>query len=181
MVVLETERLVLRQFTPDDSEFILRLLNEPSFIQNIGDKGVRTLDQATTYLVEGPIKSYELHGHGLYLVALKESFRPVGMCGLLRRDRFEEVDIGYAFLPEFWSQGFALESAKAVLTFGSHSPKRDKTIALVSPGNAESVTLLTKLGFSFSHHVQMQPDAPDSAVYVLHHEPFPPRYPSTIS
>ena len=126
---------------------------------------MRTLEQASGYLLEGPIKSYEIHGHGLYLVALKESLQPVGMCGLLKRDQFEDVDLGYAFLPEFWSKGFAFESASAVLKFGVNVLGRAKMLAIVSPGNAASIKVLQNLGFAFSKNVRMQPDASEVALY----------------
>ena len=169
MTVLETDRLLLQRFTasPSESEFALRLLNEPSYLQYIGDKGVRTLEQATAYLLEGPIKSYQLHGHGLYLVVLKDSLQPVGICGLLRRDQFPDADLGYAFLPEFWSQGFAYESASAVLDYGKRTLKLSKIIALVSPANSPSIKLLEKLGFTYSEQVKMEPSGSDAAVYEL--------------
>jgi ribosomal-protein-alanine N-acetyltransferase len=168
MTVVETERLLLRQFTPDDAEFILRLLNEPSFIANIADRGVRTVEQAAAYLVDGPMRMYAEHGHGLWLVALKDAaMQPIGMCGLLRRDQFEDVDVGYAFLPEFWSRGYASEAARAVLEYGKRELGLARIIALVAPHNAGSIRLLEKLGFAFSHNVQMKPDAPETAIYVL--------------
>jgi len=169
MTVLETDRLLLRRFTasPGESEFVLRLLNEPSYLQNIGDKGVRTLEQASTYLLEGPIKSYHLHGHGLYLVVLKDSLQPVGICGLLKRDQFPDADLGYAFLPEFWSLGFAYESASAVVDFGQRSLKLPKIIALVAPANSPSIKLLRKLGFTYSEQVRMEPSGSNAAVYEL--------------
>jgi RimJ/RimL family protein N-acetyltransferase len=165
MNVLETDRLVLRYVTLDDSEFALRLLNEPSFLQNIGDRGVRTLEQASNYLLEGPIRSYQIHGHGMYLVALKGSLVPIGLCGLLKRDQFEDVDIGYAFLPEFWSQGYAFESALAVRDYGEETLGLTRMIALVSPGNAGSIRLLEKLGFSRAGQTRMQPG--ESAVLLF--------------
>jgi RimJ/RimL family protein N-acetyltransferase len=165
MIVLETDRLLLRHFTLHDAAFIFRLLNEPSFIQNVGDKGVRTLEQACGYLLEGPIKSYQTYGHGLYLVVLKESHQPIGMCGLLKRDQFDEVDLGYAFLPEFWSKGFAFESASAVVNFGLNVLGRAKMLAIVSPGNAASIKVLHKLGFAFSQNLRMQPESPELALY----------------
>lgn len=168
MIVLETNRLLLRHFTLDDAVFILRLLNEPSFIQNIGDKGVRTLEQASSYLLEGPLKSYQIHGHGLYLVALKESLQPIGMCGLLKRDQLEEVDIGYAFLPEYWLKGFAFESASAVLDFGRNVLGRTKMLAIVSPRNAASIKVLHKLGFALSQYIRMSPDDSEVALYEWH-------------
>ncbi|HSS51797.1 MAG TPA: GNAT family N-acetyltransferase, partial [Thermoanaerobaculia bacterium] len=167
--VLETDRLLLQRFTadPEESEFALRLLNEPSYLQNIGDKGVRTLEQAAKYLREGPIKSYELHGHGLYRVVLKETAELVGICGLLKRDQFKDADLGYAFLPEFWSRGFAFESASAVLEYGRETLGLSKVIALVNPANAPSINLLKKLGFSFSETVKMESGGAVADVYEL--------------
>jgi RimJ/RimL family protein N-acetyltransferase len=172
MTVLETDRLLLRQFTatPGESEFVLRLLNEPSYLQHIGDKGVRTLEQAANYLVEGPIKSYQLHGHGAYLVVLKESHQLVGICGLLKREQFKDADLGYAFLPEFWSKGLAFEAASAVLELGQGTLGLPKIIALVSPANSQSVKLLKKLGFSFSEQVKMEPGGSEADVYELRGE-----------
>ena len=164
--VLETERLVLRRFAAGDSAFILRLLNEPSFIENIGDRGVRTLEQAERYLADGPIESYRRHGHGLWLVALKETLQPIGMCGLLKRDQLPDVDLGYAFLPEFWSSGYAHESARAVLDWAG-SRRIGRILAIVSPGNAPSIRLLEKLGFAFERLTAMSPGASDVAVYGL--------------
>jgi [ribosomal protein S5]-alanine N-acetyltransferase len=148
--VAETERLVLRRFTASDAAFTLRLLNEPSFIENIADRGVRTLEQAARYLLEGPIASYARHGHGLYLVELKPSLQPIGMCGVLKRDGFLDIDLGYAFLPEFWSRGFALESASAVLNLVRSVLRAPRIIAFVSKRNTASIRLLRKLGFSYS-------------------------------
>lgn len=167
MFILETERLTIRHFTTDDAEFMLRLLNEPSFIQNIADRGVRTVEQAATYLREGPMKSYQVHGHGLYLVALKGSLQPIGMCGLIKREWLKDVDIGYAFLPEFWSKGYALESVSAVLEFGRRSLGLTTIVAIVNPDNEASKKVLTKLGLSFSGFVQMEPNAPELALYEL--------------
>jgi len=96
---------------------------------------------------------------------LKESPQPIGLCGLIKRDAFEDVDIGYAFLPEFWSKGYALEAAAAVLDYGLHTLRLPKIIALVSPANADSIKLLKKLGFTFARHIRMQPDAAETAVY----------------
>jgi len=161
----KTERLRLRDFTIEDSPFILRLLNEPSFIQFIADKGVRTLDQARDYLLNGPIKSYETHGHGLYAVELQGSSELIGMCGLIKREQFADIDLGYAFLPEFWSQGFALEAAAAVLAFGERSLGQTGTIALVSPDNVPSIKLLQKLGFAYSREIKMDESDPGTALY----------------
>ena len=111
--ICETERLILRQLEKDDAAFIFRLVNEPSFIENIGDKGVRKLDDAWQYILQGPMASYEKNGFGLWLVQLKDTLTPIGICGLIKRDGLDEPDIGYAFVPEFWSNGYALEAASA--------------------------------------------------------------------
>ena len=104
---LETQRLYLRHLSTDDAGFILELVNDPSFIQNIGDRNVRTIPDAESYILKGPISSYEKNGFGLDLVLLKETGEPIGICGLIKRDTLDDVDIGYAFLPRFWSKGCA--------------------------------------------------------------------------
>jgi RimJ/RimL family protein N-acetyltransferase/transcriptional antiterminator Rof (Rho-off) len=145
-VVLETERLVLRELGLDDAEFVLRLTNEPSFLEFIGDKGVRTLDDARNYIVTGPLDSYRRHGHGLLLVRLKEGGEPIGTCGILRKDWLDAPDIGYAFLPSCWGRGYAQEAAAAVLEHGRRACSLGRIVAVVTPHNTASIRLLEKLG-----------------------------------
>lgn len=155
MIVLETERLVLRWVTTDDAPFILELLNEPSFLQFIGDKGVRNLDDARNYILTGPVASYQRFGFGLYLVLLKPEATPIGMCGLLKRDTLPDVDVGYAFRPAFWSRGFAYESAHAVLAHGREAFGLERIVAITSPDNDASRALLEKLGLQFEGTVSL--------------------------
>ena len=165
--VIETSRLRLRELSLDDAEFILRLLNEPSFIQNIGDRGVRTLDDARTYIANGPIASYEKHGFGLLLVELKEKPMPIGICGLLKRDVLPEPDIGYALLPEFWSKGYAHESAAAVIEHARNVLRLNRILAVVNPDNASSIRLLEKMGFQFERYVRLSEDALEIKLFAL--------------
>ena len=149
MTVLETERLILRHFNLDDAPFVLTLLNEPSFLHYIGDKKVRTLDDARQYIINGPRASYERHGFGLYRVELAGSNTPIGMCGLLKRDELPDPDIGFAFLPDYWNKGFAFEAATAVLTHAREQLKLHRVLAIVNPDNDASIKLLEKLGLRF--------------------------------
>lgn len=165
MIVAETERLVLRHFTLEDTDLVLRLLNEPSFLENIGDKGVRTKEQAEAYLRDGPIRSYEKNGFGAYLLALRESGEPIGLCGLIRRDQFPDPDVGYALLPEHWNRGYAHEAAAAAMEHGRRDHGLTKIIALVKPGNAGSIRVLEKLGLAYSGLVRMEPDGVEAALY----------------
>src|SRR5258708_38128686 len=142
MTILETERLQLRRLSTDDAEFILRLLNEPSFIQNIGDRGVRTVDDARGYIVKGPITSYEKFGFGLWMVETRSPTAPVGICGLLKRAVLEDVDIGYALLPEFWSQGYALEAASAVVLYAREKLVLRRAVDATNSDNQSSILLL---------------------------------------
>lgn len=152
--ILETERLVLRHLSVgQDEEFILRLLNEPSFLQYIGDKKVRNLADAGKYLVEGPIASYEKNGFGLFLVQLKDTLESVGICGLLKRESLPDVDVGFAFLPEFWNKGYAFESAAAVLDYGRDALHLDRIVAITDPTNEASARLLEKLGLQFERMI----------------------------
>lgn len=165
MVVLQTDRLSLRRLSMADADFILQLLNEPSFIQNIGDRGVRSLDDARAYITNGPIASYQKHGFGLWMVEAKQSGARVGICGLLKRDVLDDVDIGYALLPEFWSKGYALESATAVLSFAREKLGVKRVVAVVNPDNQSSIRLLEKIGFAFEQMVRLSPEAEEIKLF----------------
>ncbi len=158
MIVIETERLKLRQFLPADAPFILTLLNEPSFLRYIGDKKVRNLDDAEQYILSGPITSYEENGFGLYLVKLKESGIPIGTCGLIKRPELPDVDIGFAFLPDFWNQGFASEAAAAVLKRGYEILQLKRIVAITSLDNDSSIKLLQRMGFTFESIISLGKD-----------------------
>ena len=144
MIVLETERLVLRWFHLKDAPFILELVNDPAWIQFIGNKGVRTLEDATNYIVNGPIDMYNKLGFGLYLVERKEDLTPLGMCGLIKRDSLEDVDIGFAFLEEFRSNGYGYESASAVIDYGVQNLGLKRIVAITTIDNIHSGKLLEK-------------------------------------
>jgi len=158
MKSLDTDRLSIRRLTVDDAGFILRLLNEESFLRNIGDRGVRTLDDARAYILTGPVASYERYGFGLFLVEGRHNQTPMGICGLLKRDGLDDADIGFAFVPEFWSQGFAFESAAAVMCFGRDVIGLPRIVAIVSPGNDRSISLLEKLGLRFERMIRWPAD-----------------------
>lgn len=158
MIQLKTERLTLRQFTLRDAEFVIELVNEPSFIQNIGDRGVRTLSDAEKYLKNGPISSYARNGFGLLTVILNDLDLPIGMCGLIKRDALEDVDIGYAFLPKFWSKGYAMESAQAVMKHAKEAVGLQRVVAIVDPANVRSIHLLEKIGMTFEKTVKLSED-----------------------
>ena len=164
-MILETHRLRLRRLSVDDAGFVLRLLNEPSFIQNIGDRGVRAVEDARAYILNGPVASYEKHGFGLWMVETKESETHIGICGLLKREVLEDVDIGYALLPEFWSKGYALESASGVLSYAREKLGLNRVVAVVNPKNQSSIRLLEKLGFAFEKMVRLSADAPEIKLY----------------
>ena len=144
---LETGRLTLRRFDLGDTGFVLGLLNEPSFLLHIGDKGVRTEDDARRYIAEGPLASYARSGYGLYVVELREGRSPIGICGLLKRDWLEDVDLGFALLPAYWGRGYAFEAAAAVLAQGRNQFGLRRIVAITSLDNEASIRLLGKLGF----------------------------------
>jgi RimJ/RimL family protein N-acetyltransferase len=166
--VLETDRLNLRRLSTDDAEFILKLLNEPSWLRFIGDKGVRTIADARDYILKGPVESYERFGFGLYLVELKENGTPIGICGLIKRESLKDVDLGFAFLPKFWGAGYAYESASAVMAYGRSGFDLNRIVAVTTPDNHSSIKVLEKLGFRFEQMVRLSVDAPE--VKLLAHD-----------
>jgi len=165
MTILKTDRLVLRRLSIDDAEFILELLNEPSFLRYIGDKGVRTVDDARGYILKGPVASYERFGFGLYLVELKDGKTPIGMCGLLKRECLADVEIGFAFVPRFWAKGYGHESAAAVMAHAENTFGLSRVVAVVSPENVGSFKILEKLGFKFEQMVRLSGDSPDIKLF----------------
>jgi RimJ/RimL family protein N-acetyltransferase len=167
--VLETERLVLRPFTDADAPFVLALLNEPSFLEFIGDRGVRTLDDARAYLEGGPLESYRRNGFGPYRVELRGSPVAMGLCGLLERHWLDHVDLGFAFLPRYWSRGYALEAARAVMRHARDELGLGRVLAVTTPGNQASIRLLGKLGFEFEGLVQAGGDG--EALHLFASEP----------
>jgi len=167
MIQIKTERLILRQFTMIDAEFIMELVNEPSFIQNIGDRGVRTIADAEKYLANGPISSYAKNGFGLLAVTLTDTGQPIGMCGLIKRDTLEDVDIGYAFLPDFWSKGYAFESVNSVIDHAKEVMGLKRVVAIVDPANAGSIRVLEKIGMTFEKMVKLSEDDIDLKLFSL--------------
>ena len=165
MTILETERLIVRRLSSDDAEFILELLNQPSFLRYIGDKGVRNTDDALRYIQTGPQASYEQYGFGLYLVELKESGAAIGICGLIKRDSLPDVDVGFAFLPDYWSHGYAFESASAVMTYGREVLGLKRILAITSLDNAASIKLLEKVGLKFEGLVKLAENQPEVRLF----------------
>jgi RimJ/RimL family protein N-acetyltransferase len=161
----ETSRLILRRLEFADAPFVVALLNEPSFIANIGDRGVRSIEDAHRYLCEGPMAMYQRHGFGLWHTSRKSDGKPVGMCGLLRRDILPDVDVGFAFLPAYWGQGFAYEAADATLRHGARKFGLERVIGVVSEGNEGSIRVLEKLGMSFERMYPMYAGEPQVRLY----------------
>lgn len=157
--MITSSRLILREMIVTDAPFILELLNDGDFYRYIGDRGIRTLEQAQEYIQQGPAVSYARYGHGLYLVERKEDGASLGICGLIKRDPLEQVDIGYAFLPQYRGQGYAIEAAQAVLVDGKSRLGIGQVVAIVTPGNERSIGLLAKLGLVRSRLVKLSEDA----------------------
>jgi len=152
-----TERLSLRKLTVEDAPFILGLLNTPGFLEFIGDRKVRSVQDAEAYLVNGPLRSYAENGFGLWLFSLKNG-EPVGMCGLIRRAGLKDVDIGFAMMPEFEGKGYGFEIASAVMLYGKQKLGLHRIVAITVEQNERSVNLLKKLGLTFEEFIYLPND-----------------------
>lgn len=159
MTIIETKRLTLRLQTTDDVSFILELMNEPSWLEFIGDRGVRTVEDAHEYIVNGAIRTYEQFGFCFYLVERKEDQSPIGICGFVKRESLEDVDIGFAFLPKYWGKGYAYEAASATLAYGLNTLGLNRIVAITTQENHASAKLLEKIGLKFERVVQFSNDA----------------------
>jgi RimJ/RimL family protein N-acetyltransferase len=165
--VLETDRLILRRLSTDDAEFILRLLNDPSWLRFIGDRGVRTTQDARDYILKGPVEMYARLGFGLYLVELKEGGIPIGLCGLLKRDFLDDVDVGFGFLPNYCAQGYAYESACAVMAYGKGALGLKRVVAITTADNHRSARLLEKMGLRFEGVVKTPDEGKEVRLFAI--------------
>jgi RimJ/RimL family protein N-acetyltransferase len=171
MKILETERLNLRTIHPDDAAFYYELVNDPTWLAYIGDKGIRSVEGARAAIIEGPCVMQENLGHSLYIMERKSDGKPLGMCGLIKRDWLPDADIGYAIRPAYFNQGYTYEAAAAVTAYARDQLRMKRLLGLTSPGNANSINLLAKLGLSFVECKDLPPDGRPTNIYCLEFAP----------
>ena len=167
MSVLETRRLALGELGRGDEAFVLELLNSPGFLANIGDRGVRTPDDAWGYIANSAVASYRANGFGLYRTALKQSGEPIGICGLVKREGLDAPDLGFAFLERHWGRGYAAESGQAVLRDAQTRLGLARVLAVTAPGNRGSIAVLEKLGFGFVATIRLPGRDDDSRLFEI--------------
>jgi len=163
--VIETERLSLREMAEADAGFVLEVLNDPGFVRFVGDRGVRTVEEAARYIDERFAESYRQHGFGLWLVEAKDGGMPVGICGLLKRKELGVVEVGYAFLPTFRARGYAFEAASAAQRHARDVLGLPRLYAVVNPDNAASIRVLEKLGMKFERMVRLLGEESDISLF----------------
>jgi ribosomal-protein-alanine N-acetyltransferase len=157
-MIVHTQRLTLRDFTLDDAPFILALVNEPSYLEFIRDKGVRTVEDARAYIANGPIASYEQHGFGMWAVVQREDDVLIGMCGMKQRQGLDDPDVNCAFLHEYRGHGYAREAMQGVLDHARDTLGLPRVVAVISLLNVQPIRLVNALGFQFVHVTELQPD-----------------------
>lgn len=163
--IAETPRLALRRLEESDAPFILELLTDPDWLRYIGDKGVHDLDGARRYIADGPVAMYARLGFGLFLVSRKPSGAPMGLCGLIKRDALDDVDVGYAFLPRFRGCGYAAEAVAETLRFAREKAGLARLVAITNPENARSIRVLERLGFSYERMVRLTPQSAEVRLF----------------
>ena len=173
MIVFETPRLILREFALEDAAFIVELLNEPGWQQFIGDRGVRDLESACTYLQNGPMTSYTEHGFGLWAIEHKQDGSLLGVCGLIKRDGLDDVDIGFALLSRYEGQGFAREAAAATLVYAQDVVKLLRVVGITAVNNHRSAKLLQRLGMTYEQTFQLHSDSKPLHLYGISFTPAP--------
>ena len=167
MKVLETNRLILRWFSGDDAGFIHELLNEPAWIAFIGDRGIQSLQDARNYIETVAIASYVRHGFGLFAIELKPQATVIGMCGLIKREGLEDVDLGFALLSRFEGQGMASEAAAATLDYARNSLELQRVVAITRQDNERSRRVLERIGLRFERLVRLSADSAELRLYSI--------------
>lgn len=170
-MILETERLEFHHLSLADVDFIIELLNTPGWLQYIGDRGIKTEADAMDYIMMGPVKSYHEKGFGLWLIKLKGTGTSIGLCGLIKREYLEDVDIGYAFLPQYFGKGYAYEAAKAALELAKSQYHLKRIVAITSKDNERSIALIEKLGMHFEKMIFI-PNDPEELKFFATAEDF---------
>ena len=155
MQVIQTARLNLRWLADHDAEFILELLNQPSWLEFIGDRGVRNLDDARAYIKNGPLAMIKQHGFGLYLTEIKSSKIPIGLCGLLKRETLQDVDLGFAFHSDYWGQAYAKEAASACVDYARGQLSLERLVAITLSTNQASIALLKAIGMQYEKEISL--------------------------
>ena len=162
---INTQRLSLRQLTPDDAAFLVELMNEPPYLENIGDRGVRSVADSIRYIDEKYAPGYVRDGYGMYLAELPNGAVPIGICGLVKRSWLDQPDLGFAFLSRFWSNGYATEEAEATLSHAKEALKLLYLYGVVSPKNTRSISLLERVGFRHQPSLTFPGQPPGTLLY----------------
>lgn len=166
MIVIETERLILREFTEEDAPFIYELLNSPGWLKYIGTRGIADLEAARKYIADMMMPSYEKNGFGLYMMARKEDGALMGMCGLIDRDSLEDVDIGFAILPEYEGKGYTREASEATMEYARNPLGLKKIVGITVPYNTGSIKVMEKIGMKFEKMIRVPNDPEELMLYV---------------
>ncbi|RPD97701.1 N-acetyltransferase [Aureibaculum marinum] len=165
MTLLNTDRLLLDFISENDAPFLHQLMNNPSFIKNIGDRNIKTIGDAKNFIKSRFLKSYKHNGYGYYIIKIKETNEPIGFCGLVNRIELDIIDIGYALLPKFTSKGFAFEATKALYNYAQQTLNIPKIAAIIEPTNTKSLALIKKLGLKYKKKVQLPEEDIECLLY----------------
>ena len=165
MNLIETDRLLINKITIDDAGFILELMNDKDWIKNIGDKGIRTIEDAQAYIQNCFLKTYNESNCGFYSLNLKKTHQSIGIAGLVDREGLDHIDIGYGMLPQFRGKGYAFEATKAIYDYGYQELKLEKIVAIVNPDNIGSIKLLTKLGLTYEKMIRLPDEDKDIKLF----------------
>ena len=165
--IAETQRLLLRRVTLDDADLMLAIWNDPAFVEHVGDRGIRTIEQARQAIDDNVLTLYETYGHGPYCMVRKDDAQRIGICGLFRRETLPHPDIGFAVLPLYRGAGFVLEAARAVVLHAREDLGIKTLTAIVSPLNKASVSLLEKLGLNFQRGITMPGETEEISLYSI--------------
>ncbi|HMG16436.1 MAG TPA: GNAT family N-acetyltransferase [Saprospiraceae bacterium] len=167
MKPIETDRLIICELNISDAPFILKLLNTPSWIKYIGDRNIKTIQDAENYLTSGPIESYNKNGFGLFKIELKDNNHAIGMCGLIKRDVLDDIDLGFALLPEYEAKGYAYEASMGVLKMAKSDLNLNTILAITLPENTSSINLLKKIGLQFERLIKLKEDSEDLMLFSM--------------
>ena len=155
MIIAETERLIISKINIKDAPFFLELMNTPHWLKYIGDRNIKSIEDAEEAIKSGHLKSYKNNGFGFYKLLLKsEKNKTIGTAGLIKRDQLEDIDIGFGFLPDYEGKGFGYEASLEIMKLAKEVFNIEKLVAITNPNNKNSIKLLEKLGLTLEKRIK---------------------------
>jgi ribosomal-protein-alanine N-acetyltransferase len=148
MPEIETSRLRLRMFTPDDLDALSAITGDAEVMKYLGTSGPRTREKTKT-TIDAILRHWSEHGFGIWALEHKRDQRLIGWCGLQMLEKTPEIEVAYLLAQDYWNQGLATEAARASIEYAFRELKLRRIVAIARPENVGSYRVMEKAGMKY--------------------------------